>query len=174
MRLIAINNEIYLYELDSGSELNEHTKEKNGIIIGNNIQNKNKFYAFEFLINSVKNVVGVLNEGHGIVPHGIRISNENVMVLSSDKSVYFYNTISKEVVNEIQCDSLVYDVISIENEERILVCCELGIQSLTTKGDKVWMYDSDIIDDFILYENYMSLIINETEHKISLADGKEQ
>ncbi|SHJ48328.1 hypothetical protein SAMN02745136_00149 [Anaerocolumna jejuensis DSM 15929] len=173
MRLVTISNEIHFYELDSESELNEYIKEYNGIILEDDVQTKNKFYVFEYLNNSTKIVLGILNEGHGIIPHGILLSNEKVLVISSDKTIYFYNTISKIIVKNKKCDSLIYDIINLEDKGKIIIYCELGIQSLNVNGDRDWIYDCDNIDDFTLNDNYIRLITNETEHKISLLDGKE-
>lgn len=173
MILVISRDEFNLYELDSESELQEYVRSNNGVIIGNNIQVRNKFYIAEFFTDYVKNVIGILNEGHGIRPAIIKLENADVVVLSLDKSVYFFDLRNNKVIKSIACDSLVFDVIWREKEEKIFIVCELGIQSLTTKGDIIWTYDSDVITDFTFYESYIRLTVEDTEHIISLFNGKE-
>ncbi len=43
---------------------------------------------------------------------------------------------------------------------------------MTITGDKVWNYDSDIISDFSLYEDYVKVTIEGVDYDISLVNGE--
>lgn len=171
MRLI-LNNNYNLYELDSESELIEYVRINNGVIVGNNVQVKSKFYIIEYLINDVKNVVGIINEGHGIIPNIVILKKTDVAILMSDKSIYFYDLKTNKVIKCIMCDSLIFELINYENVGMLYIVCELGILCLTTKGKKVWSYDSDIISNFEFHDKYINITVEDIEYKISLFNGK--
>lgn len=172
MRLIMNSFEFRLYELESESELKEYVRVNKGIIVGNDAQIKNKFYVIEHLTDEVKKIVGILNEGHGIMPTAVKIKNTDVAVLTSDKSIYIFSLKKNEIIRKIICDSLIFDVVTRDNEGKMFIICELGIQCLTTAGDRVWAYDSEIISDYDFHENYIKLIVEDTDYKISLINGE--
>lgn len=172
MRLIVDNIELKLYEIDSESGLKECIEANNGIIVGNNVQAKNKFYIIECITNNVIRMIGILNEGHGIIPTVAKVKKSDILVVASDKSLYILDLKANAEFKNIVSDSLIFDLVVRENEERIFVICELGIQCMTITGDKVWTFDSDIISDFSLHEDYVKVTIEEVDYEISLLNGE--
>lgn len=172
MRYIVDTIELKLYEIDSESELKERIETNNGIILGNDVQVTNKFYIIECIVNNVKRMVGILNEGHGIVPMVAKVKKSDVLVVASDNSVYILDLKANAEFKNIVIDSLIFDLIVRENEERIFVICELCVQCMTITGDKVWAYDCDIISDFALYEDYVKVTIEDVDYDISLLNGE--
>ncbi len=170
MRLDISGDGFKLFELDSESELQEYVSYSNGIIIGNDIQAKNKFYIVEFLMGYEKKLIGILNEGHGLRPVIIKLGVRNEFVLSSDKSVYLFELDENRLKENIECESLVFDIIL---ERNIFIVCELGIQCMTHTGKIIWTYNCDVITDFSFYDSYVRVVTGETEHLISLESGKE-
>ncbi|WP_182188223.1 hypothetical protein [Pectinatus frisingensis] len=164
--------ELKLYEIDSESGLKEYIGANNGIIVGNNVQVKNNFYIIECIANNVKRMIGILNEGHGIIPTVAKLKKSDILIVASDKSLYILDLKVNAEFKNIISDSLIFDLIVRENEEKIVVICELGIQCMTITGDKVWNYDSDIISDFSLYEDYVKVTIEGVDYDISLVNGE--
>ncbi|WP_368294547.1 hypothetical protein [Dehalobacter sp. TBBPA1] len=172
MRFIKNSVEFKLYELDSESELREYIRANKGITVGNDAQVKRKFYVIENLNDNVKKVVGILNEGHGIIPTIVKFKNTDAVVFTSDKSIYFFDTKKNEVTKTLLCYSLIFDVVTRENEGKMFIICELGIQCLTITGDKIWAYDSEIVSDFAFYDDYVKLTVEDIDYKISLLNGE--
>ncbi|WP_251862285.1 hypothetical protein [Clostridium sp. Marseille-Q2269] len=172
MRLIMNSVEFNMYELDSESELREYIRVNEGIIVGNDVQVKKKFYMIEQLTENMKKFIGILNEDHGILPIIVKLKNIDVIVLASDRSIYIINLRKNEIIKNILCDSIIFELMIKENEDKMFILCELGIQCLTTEGDKIWTYNSEVISDFTFYDNYVKLTVEDVDYKISLLNGK--
>ena len=172
MRLIMDNAELKLYEIDSESGLKERIGANNGTIVGNNAQVKNNFYIIECITNNVKRMIGILNEGHGIIPTVAKLKKSDILVVASDKTLYILDLKANAEFKNIGSDSFIFDLIIRENEGKVVIICELGIQCMTITGDKVWTYDSDIISGFSLYEDYVKVTIEGVDYDISLVNGK--
>ncbi len=92
----------------------------NGIIVGNNVQVENNFYIIECTANNVKRMIGILNEGHGIIPTVAKLKKSDILVVASDESLYILDLKANAEFKNIISDSLIFDLIVREDEEKVV------------------------------------------------------
>lgn len=169
MRLVSSDIDYKLYKVDSESELQECIRMKRAIVLGENAQ-KEEFYLVHILADNVEVFVGIFNEGSGITPTVIKF--KEILLISSDSTIYIIDIINNTIIKEVECISLIYDVILSEDGKRIYVVCELGITCLNILGHIIWNYDSDIITDYQFENKIIKIVSDGREYKILLENGK--
>lgn len=169
MRLVSSDIDYKLYKVDSESELQECIRVKRAIVLGENAQ-KEEFYLVHILADNVEIFVGIFNEGSGITPTVIKF--KEILLISSDSTIYFIDIINNTIIKEVECISLIYDVILSEDGKRIYVICELSITCLNILGHIIWNYDSDIITDYQFENKIIKIVSDGREYKILLENGK--
>ncbi len=170
MRIVTMCAGFYLYEIDSELELREYVDD--GVLVGEDVQYKSKFYMIDVLSENNNKRIGIFNEGHGVTPVVYKNEQTDLVFVTSDKSFYIIDSNKKLIIKKIQCDSLIFDVLIMEAKNRIFLICELGLECLTTEGNKVWSHESDIISNFDFQDDYVKLIVEDSVYKISLLTGE--
>lgn len=161
-----------IYEVDSESELKALCNEKESTILGLDTESKKKFNLIEIQHQNTERIYGLIYGGHGVEPSVTKIEKKDLAVISSDKSVYLVDLNSHNNIKQVSCESLVYDIFPIQSDpNQILIVCELEVRCLSLDGFQVWRYDCDIINDFKLFENYLEILTDDGDTKISLEDG---
>lgn len=172
MILNKVGSGFSLYELDSESELKEKCKAKYAMLLGDNTEGKRKYYFIETQHQESKNMIGLVNEGHGIEPTVLILKDLDLMLITSDESVYIIDLKKNEILSHMLCDSLIYEaIVDANDDKRIFIICELEVRCISAAGIMFWRYDCDVINDYKLHKDFLELIFDESTIKISLTDG---
>lgn len=92
MKLLLDTSCYKLFEVDSESELKN---QENILLLIPNSEYQRKFYKIEI----GNTILGVINEGHGIIPK-IKEITEDIYLISSDFSIYFVDKCRQMVVEK--------------------------------------------------------------------------
>ena len=93
MKLLLDAPHFKLFEVDSESELKN---QENILLLNPKIDYPKKFYKIEI----GNTILGVLNEGHGIIPKIKEITGEDIYLISSDFSVYFIDINRQKIIEK--------------------------------------------------------------------------
>lgn len=161
---------VVIAQLDSESELRDYINQSEGVMLGKQIENPSKYYQVELDLYGEECTIGILNGGHGIEPQVKLIDSK--LIITSDQMLYIFNVKTRTLTNTLEFDSLIYDVIIPQNTEVIIVVCELDVECITNKGSTIWSRQSDdIIIDYTLKDDVITVITEETEQKLSFKTG---
>jgi|SRR5690625_3872261 len=162
--------DLHIVKMDSESELRDYINQSDGVMLGEQIENPSKYYQVELHLYGEECTIGILNGGHGIEPQVKIIEPE--LIITSDHMLYIFNIKTRTITNTLEFDSLIYDLITPQNTEAIIVVCELDVGSITNKGSTIWSWQSDdIIIDYTLKDDVIAVITEEMEQKLSLKTG---
>lgn len=161
---------VVIVQMDSESELRDYINQREGVMLGEQTENPSKYYQVELDLYGEECTIGILNGGHGIEPQVKIIEPE--LIITSNHMLYIFNVKTRTITNTLEFDSLIYDVIIPQNTEAIIVVCELDVGCITNKGSTIWSWQSDdIIIDYTLKDDVITVITEEMEQKLSLKTG---
>lgn len=164
-----------LLEIDTESELREFCARNQAIILGELVENKMKYYIIELEYRNEIKRIGIINEGHGIKPSATVLLEMDLIIVASDEHICFVDLVSNEILHEIICDSLVYELyLSNLDTGDTVVVCELGVMRITVNGELIWKYDCEVIEDYKIKQDTIDLLINGKNIRISKNTGKEK
>ncbi|MFJ7647695.1 hypothetical protein ACIQ1H_09105 [Lysinibacillus sp. NPDC097279] len=169
MKIVNEFNNYVLYEYDSKSILEENIDVNQSILINDDCLEKRKFYGLSDKSTDCL-IIGLFGELHGIDPSALFIDSVNCILINIDKRIYCIELDSKEVKWMKELDSIVYEMKKVPDFSFIAIC-ELGVIRFTYAGEKLWEYTSDVITDFELNSNSLSIFTDEGDYSISLDKG---
>ncbi|WP_416147663.1 hypothetical protein ACM26V_15660 [Salipaludibacillus sp. HK11] len=169
MRLVNKYNDYELYEFESQSELKEYVEVNQSILINTKCVDKKKFYGIS-IKRKESTFIGIFGGVHGIEPSALIGRMENCIFISIDEKVYCVDLKDNAMRWVKEFDSIVYEVMK-TSDVTFLVLCELGVVSLTFKGEKHWEHTSEVITDFELDSNILRLSTDEGDYSLLLNSG---
>jgi|SRR5690625_489100 len=165
------NKKISLLQIDSESELRDNIYQKQGILLGSEIENTRRYYMTEMNLYNDNLSIGILSGGHGIDPQ-IKIIDSR-LIITSDQMLYIFSVNQKTTTKVIECDSLIFDLIVHTNDKSVIVICELDIKCITYEGDTKWSWQSDdTIIDYEINHDVINIVTEAEQQHICLENGK--
>lgn len=168
MRLVRDYNGFKLHEFESKSELDEHIKVNQGVLVNANCEDKKRFY--EISVESPNSVIGILSGGHGIEPSAVIVDDFECILIGIDKSVFCMDLHKCSLRWVMDFDSIVYTMVKITNSS-FLVICELGVVNIDCNGERLWEHMSDVVTNFEIEDKVLRLFTDEDECSLYLDNG---
>ena len=162
-----MNDKIQRIDLSGEAELREFLSQfsqNETVLLGQESEVKNFFCAF-IVLNSISpiRVVGLITEGHGIVPECYCV--EDILVVGYNHQIC---VIQEKTSTQIAANSLFYTFLSVENKSSIIALFELDVVCFSSKGKKNWEYCApDIITNCYFESEYLVIQTDCGEQRIA-------
>lgn len=161
--------------VDSKSELKERLKNSNlpNLLIGTDSEVENNFYILRGKIDNISTIfeIGIISEGNGLEPE-CKLIDEKYICIGLNKEVHIIDSHDFSNDHKIILDSLFYQFVLLEKEDKIIVVHELGVTCISLNGIKLWECLTDLINDYIIRDDTIELITDESIITILKSTGK--
>lgn len=116
--------------VDSKSELKEIVRNEHylHVILGEDSQQEKMYYVANIRekTNLRKGIqIGIISKGHGLKPRILLDANNKMAYIGNNREVSIINCENATIQKTLQLDSLFYELISIENESKLLLFMNL-------------------------------------------------
>jgi len=118
--------------------------------------------------------IGVLSEGHGLVPHVLLLPKKKELLFGLNSQAASLRVEEGSVGFRIQLDSLFRSFLHLDESETILVFHEIGVIAIDENGNEKWTYAKDILEDGFLSKGCLRLkFVDGLSVRLSLATGEQ-
>ncbi len=118
------------------------------LILGEDSEQYCEFYSIDFhleLSGLSSFRIGLISEGHGLVPYLLLIPERNEILLGFNCEVVCLHVAKKSVKFRLEIDSLFHRFVHLFDDKGTLVFHEFGVMLIDDCGNIQWRYDKDII-----------------------------
>jgi hypothetical protein len=115
--------------------------------------------------------IGIYSEGHGLEPHLLVKSDK--LIIGFDTQVTGIDIIRRKPDFQIRLNSLFRSFILLKQHRIILILHETGVVAVTEKGQELWSFDEDIIEDYSIDKQSLFLEFSDTESvRLNIISGE--
>ncbi|MBK1811936.1 hypothetical protein JHL18_15045 [Clostridium sp. YIM B02505] len=165
---------IFKLNVESKSEMIEYLRKcnSNQLLLGENSEVVGGLYIFQVKSNEVVRLtVGVITEGHGLEPECKYVGDK--LLIGFNKEVHIIDTSTNEN-KKICADSLFFEFASETNSNRIIAVFELEVMCFSLEGNTFWRCFTDVINEYFIENNNISIVTDSGKEKISLLTGEKK
>ncbi len=146
------------------------------ILLGENPDQENEFYSLAILSGNSEGKklgIGVCSQGHGLTPNVLFLPQEMRIILGFNFNVALIDIKRKEILSDVQLDSLFYKFLHIYELDLVIAIHEIGVIAFSESGDFKWKLNRDIITGSIITKNGLLLeFMDSPLVLLNLRDGK--
>ncbi len=99
--------------------------------------------------------IGICSEEYGLKPHLLLQPELSQLLLGFNHEVVAVGVEDRNIHFRILLDSLFHSFLALE--QCILIFHEIGVNALDNRGQTIWEYEADVIEDFEIIGNHLNL-----------------
>jgi hypothetical protein len=99
--------------------------------------------------------IGLCSEEYGLKPHLLLQPELSQLLLGFNHEVVAVGVKDRNIHFRILLDSLFHSFLALE--QCILIFHEIGVNALDNRGQAIWEYEADVIEDFEIIGNHLNL-----------------